>query len=172
MTHVADLNQELDLPIQDYDYYLMLDVIEHLKDPEAFLDGLRAKLDDSPRTLIITTPNIAFIVPRLMLLLGHFNYGHTGILDRTHTRLFTFRTMRRLMRDSGFQIQTIRGIPAPIPKAIGDSPLSRALLWMNQALIRVSPGLFSYQIFVTATVTPDVAYVLSSTRASTATAAA
>ena len=172
VTHVADLNEELSLPIEDFDYYLMLDVIEHLKDPEAFLDGLRARLDDSPRTLIITTPNIGFIVPRLMLLFGQFNYGQTGILDRTHTRLFTFRTLQRLMRDSGFQIQVVKGIPAPIPKAIGDSVLSRTLLWLNQALIRISPGLFSYQIFVIATVTPDVAYVLASTRASAEAAAA
>ena len=172
VTHVADLNEELDLPVQDYDYYLLLDVIEHLKDPEAFLDSLRAKLDDAPRTLIITTPNIAFIVPRLMLLFGQFNYGQTGILDRTHTRLFTFRTLRRLLRDSGFQIQVIKGIPAPIPKAIGDSRLSRALLRLNQTLIRISPGLFSYQIFVSATVTPDSATVLASTRASAETAAA
>jgi len=165
VTHVADLNEELELPIENYDYYLMLDVIEHLKDPEAFLDSLRARLDDCPRTLIISTPNIAFIVPRLMLFFGQFNYGQEGILDRTHTRLFTFRTLRRILRDSGFQIQVMKGIPAPIPKAIGDSRLSRALLRLNQMLIRVSPGLFSYQIFVTATVTPDVAYVLSSTRA-------
>jgi len=166
VTHVADLNEQLVVPIQDYDYYLMLDVIEHLKDPETFLDGLRARLDDSPRTLIITTPNIAFIVPRLMLLFGQFNYGQAGILDRTHTRLFTFRTLRRLLRDSGFQIQVMKGIPAPIPKAIGDSRLSRIMLWLNQALIHVSPGLFSYQIFVSATVTPDVTTVLASTRAS------
>lgn len=171
VTHVADLNEELDLPIQDFDYYLLLDVIEHLKDPEAFLDGLRARLDDSPRTLIITTPNIAFIVPRLMLLFGQFNYGQDGILDRTHTRLFTFRTLRRLMRDSGFQIQVMKGIPAPIPKALGNNRLSRTLLRLNQVLIRVSPGLFSYQIFVSATVTPDAAFVLSSTRASAQTAA-
>jgi glycosyltransferase involved in cell wall biosynthesis len=172
VTHVADLNEDLDLPIRDYDYYLLLDVIEHLKDPEAFLDGLRARLDDSPRTLIITTPNIAFIVPRLMLLFGQFNYGQTGILDRTHTRLFTFRTLRRLLRDSGFQIQVMKGIPAPIPKAIGDSRLSRALLRINQALILVSPGLFSYQIFVTATISPDVTFVLASTRSSAETTAA
>jgi 2-polyprenyl-3-methyl-5-hydroxy-6-metoxy-1,4-benzoquinol methylase len=172
LTHVADLNEELDLPIQNYDYYLLLDVIEHLTDPEAFLDGLRARLDDSPRTLIITTPNIAFIVPRLMLLFGQFNYGQEGVLDRTHTRLFTFSTLRRMLRDAGFQIQVMKGIPAPIPKAIGDSHLSRALLRLNQMLIRVSPGLFSYQIFVKATVTPDVAYVLSSTRASAEASAA
>lgn len=172
VTHVADLNEELNLPIQDYDYYLMLDVIEHLKDPEAFLDGLRAKFDASPRTLILTTPNIAFIVPRLMLLFGQFNYGQTGILDRTHTRLFTFRTLRRLMHDAGFQIQVVQGIPAPIPKALGDSALSGTLVWLNQALIRISPSLFSYQIFVRATVTPDVSYVLASTRASGEAAAA
>ena len=106
-----------------------------------------------------------------MLLFGQFNYGQLGILDRTQTRLFTFRTLRRLLRDSGFQIQVMKGIPAPIPKAIGDTRLSQGLLWLNQALIRLSPGLFAYQIFVTATVTPDVACVLSSTRASAEAAA-
>ena len=166
------VQQQVVVVIQDYDYYLLLDVIEHLKDPEAFLDSLRARLDDAPRTLIITTPNIAFIVPRLMLLFGQFNYGQAGILDRTHTRLFTFRTLRRLLRDAGFQILVMKGIPAPIPKAIGDSRLSRALLRLNQALIRMSPGLFSYQIFVSATVTPDAATVLTSTRASAGTAPA
>ena len=101
-----------------------------------------------------------------MLLFGQFNYGQLGILDHTQTRLFTFRTLRRLLRDSGFQIQVMKGIPAPFPQAIGDSHLSRGLLRLNQALIRLSPSFFSYQIFVTATVTPDAAFVPSSTRVS------
>jgi hypothetical protein len=66
----------------------------------------------------------------------------------------------------------MKGIPAPISKAIGDSRLSRALTWLNQVLIRIRPGLFSYQIFVSATVTPDVAFVLTSTRASSEATAA
>ena len=127
---------------------------------------------DRPRLLTLTTPNVGFTVPRLMLLFRQFNYGQTGILDRTHTRLFRFRMLRRLLRDSGFQIQRMRGIPAPIPKAIGDNRTSRALLWLNQALTRISPGPFSYQIIVSATVTPDVAYVLASTRTSVKDAAA
>ena len=69
----------------------MLDIIEHLVAPEDFIDGLRKQFDFKPRTLIITTPNIAFIVQRIMLALGQFNYGKAGILDRTHIRLFTFR---------------------------------------------------------------------------------
>ena len=31
-----------------------------------------------------------------MLLFGQFNYGKRGILDLTHTRLFTFESFRRL----------------------------------------------------------------------------
>ena len=54
---------------------------------------------------MLTTPNVAFVVQRLMLLLGQFNYGKAGILDRTHTRLFTFRTLERLLRDAGFRIK-------------------------------------------------------------------
>ena len=82
-----------------YDYLLLLDVIEHLKDPEKFLERARARSSTtSRRTLVLTTPNVAFVIQRLMLLLGQFNYGKAGILDRTHTRLFTFRTLRHLLR--------------------------------------------------------------------------
>ena len=40
-----------------------------------------------------------------MLLFGQFNYGKAGILDRTHTRLFTFRSLRQLLVDAGFRIK-------------------------------------------------------------------
>jgi hypothetical protein len=42
------------------------------------------------------------------------------------------------------------------------------LLRLNQALIRLSPAMFSYQIFVEAETTPDVAYVLADSRQSAA----
>ena len=164
--YVRDLNQPLDLPAEDYDHLLLLDVIEHLADPEDFLERLRARLDDRPRTLILSTPNVAFVVQRLMLLAGQFNYGRSGILDRTHTRLFTFRTLRQLLQDTGHRRIRMRGVPAPFPKAIGDTPLARALLALNVALIRVSRTLFSYQIFVVAEPTPDVAFWLRHARES------
>ncbi len=99
----------------------------------------------------------------MTLLFGQFNYGKSGILDRTHTRLFTFRSFQQLLRDSGLRIRRVRGIPAPFPKALGDNFLSRTALAINQALIRVSKTLFAYQIFVEAETTPDVAFVLDDT---------
>lgn len=162
--HARDLDQPLDLDVRPFDYVLMLDVIEHLKDPERMLDTLRKQFDYAPRTLVLTTPNVAFITMRLMLLGGQFNYGKSGILDRTHTRLFTFRSIRRLLEDSGFRIKTIKGVPAPIPKALGDNAVSRLLLAANILAIRVSKSWFSYQIFIEADATPDVDFVLRDTR--------
>jgi glycosyltransferase involved in cell wall biosynthesis/2-polyprenyl-3-methyl-5-hydroxy-6-metoxy-1,4-benzoquinol methylase len=158
----------LELDLSRVDVLLLLDVIEHLHEPERFLAALRRNLDHRPRTLVLTTPNVAFVIQRLMLLTGQFNYGKAGILDRTHTRLFTFRSLRRLLVDSGLRIRDIRGVPAPFPKAVGQNALGMGLLRLNQALIQLSPTLFSYQIFVEAETTPDVAYVLADSRQSAA----
>ncbi|MBZ5622519.1 MAG: glycosyltransferase [Acidobacteriia bacterium] len=132
-----------------YDVVLMLDVIEHLNRPEEFLEGLRQALAFRTSTeVLISTGNVACYVTRAMLLLGQFNYGKRGILDLTHTRLFTFRSLRRVLQQAGFQILETRGVPAPFPLAIGDNLVSRALLAINRVLIRLSRGLFSYQIFM------------------------
>jgi hypothetical protein len=113
--------------------------------------------------VIITTANIGFFVTRLMLFFGQFNYGRKGILDATHTRLFTFRSLGALLDQSGYKILEVRGIPAPFPKAIGHNVVSRLLLRLNQGLIAVSKGLFSYQIFVRAEAKPTVQNLLSET---------
>ena len=138
----------------------MLDVIEHLTNPEKFLEQLRRQLDHAPKKLVLTTPNIAFIVQRLMLAGGQFNYGKAGILDRTHTRLFTFRSIRHLLRDAGFRIKAIKGVPAPFPKILGTGAVGQAAVSANLALIRLSRTLFSYQIFIEAESTPDVDFLV------------
>ncbi len=161
-----DLDQPLTFNVRDYDYLLMLDIIEHLKDPERFLEELRRQFDYAPKTLILTTPNIAFVVLRVMLLLGQFNYGKAGILDRTHTRLFTFRALRQLLRNAGFQIEVMRGVPPPFPKVLGQGVLGRLAMAVSNVLVRISPSLFSYQIFVVAKGTPSVEFILANSRSS------
>jgi glycosyltransferase involved in cell wall biosynthesis len=161
---VQDLDQKPTFDVSPASHLLMLDVIEHLKDPEQFIADLRTQFTHEPKTLVLSTPNIAFGVQRLMLLAGQFNYGKAGILDRTHTRLFTFRSLRHLLRDAGFKLKSERGVPAPFPKVFGDNVVGRTAVAVNQALIdHVSKSLFSYQIFVVAETTPDVQYVVQHT---------
>ena len=151
-----------DIDASGFDVVLLLDVIEHLRSPERLLDQLRRSVRNRGRlpAFIVTSGNVGFMVIRLQLLLGNFNYGKRGILDLTHTRLYTFATMRRLFEQCGYRVSKLSGIPAPIPKALGLGRLSRALLGLNELLIRISKGLFAYQIFLVATPTPSVEALL------------
>lgn len=156
-----NLDDAIAFDATEHDVLLLLDIIEHLRDPERFLEQLRKQFGYETKTVILTTPNIAFVIQRVMLALGQFNYGRAGILDRTHTRLFTFRTLRRLLSDEGFRIKRIKGVPAPFPKVLGHGWVGKAALLANLGLIRVSRSLFSYQIYVEAESTPDVSFVLA-----------
>ena len=160
--HRLDLNQgPLPLDLRNFDYALMLDVIEHLHSPERFVEDFVAAAARNPALkLVVSTGNVAFVIVRLMLLLGQFNYGKSGILDLTHTRLFTFRTFRRLFEQSGFTVLEMRGVPAPFPLAVGDGALGRALLAINRVLIRISRSLFAFQIVAVVQARPSLESLL------------
>ena len=137
-----------DLDYTKINYILLLDVIEHLKNPEKFLIKLKEKIDKHPNiNVIMSTPNIGFILIRLMLLLGSFNYGKSGILDKTHTRLFTFSSFKNLLIQNGFKITEISGVPAPLPLVTGNNLLGKSLMKINQFFIFLRKTLFSYQIY-------------------------
>jgi glycosyltransferase involved in cell wall biosynthesis/SAM-dependent methyltransferase len=144
-----------------FDRVLLLDVMEHLASPEAFIEQMRAAMRYTPDTrLLASTANIGFFVNRLMLLFGQFNYGKRGILDLTHTRLFTFASFRRLFEQGGFRVVAVRGIPGPFPLALRNQTLSRAIMRINEWLIAIVPGLFSYQMFFVVEPLPSLEYLL------------
>ena len=150
----------------NFEYILALDVIEHLASPEDFLDQLRAVAARTGAQVILTTANIAFIVMRLSLFFGRFEYGERGILDITHKRLFTFSTLRRSMRAAGFDIRRVEGVSVPIPFVLGQSALSKMLLAVNRWLARIWPSLFGFQILMVASPRPTLAAILeAATRA-------
>jgi len=154
---------EFPVDLSGYDQVFLLDIIEHLKEPDLFMERLRHAAVRRRPEIILTTANIGFFITRFMLLMGQFNYGRKGILDRTHTRIFTFSSLRELFQQAGYDIIEVRGIPAPYPKALGDNLLGRLLLSINKALIHLSRGLFSYQIFIRAAAKPSLEHLLSET---------
>jgi glycosyltransferase involved in cell wall biosynthesis len=144
----------IEADIEDFDFsddsrvdtILLLDVIEHLVSPELFLLRVRNRYCENAPEMVITTGNVAFLPIRLGLLCGQFNYGKRGILDLTHTRLFTFSSLRRLVVQRGYEVVSVSGLPAPFPLALGNGRLARVLLAFNSLLIKISKGLFAYQI--------------------------
>ena len=103
------LNQ---LSVQYFDYILCMNVLEHLKNPKDVLIKLK-KFIKPNGYLIATIPNIAHWAIRLKLLYGNFDYEKglfgtdhgKGIIDETHLRFFTLKTMKKLFLDTGYKIE-------------------------------------------------------------------
>jgi 2-polyprenyl-3-methyl-5-hydroxy-6-metoxy-1,4-benzoquinol methylase len=107
---VVDLNEGLE-PLASYggsvDLLLLLDVLEHLHDPWARLMEFKALL--APNGVVIASiPNVRNLkVLGPLLLKGEWRYQSSGILDRTHLRFFTRRTVLELFAGAGYKIQKL-----------------------------------------------------------------
>jgi glycosyltransferase involved in cell wall biosynthesis len=154
---------QLPAAVDSYDQILLMDLVEHLHEPEAFLDELRHRTGGRRPEVVITSANVAFIVTRMMLACGQFNYSRKGILGLGHRRLFTFKSLRALVEQAGYQVLEERGVPAPFPLALGMNRWSRALLALNSALIRFSKSLFAYQVCIRARALPESRHLLKET---------
>lgn len=146
-----------------YDHILLMDLVEHLHDPETFMDDLRREMAGHRPEVVITSANVAFFVTRLMLAFGQFNYSRKGILGLGHRRLFTFKSLRALLEQAGYEVIEERGVPAPFPLALGANRWSRALLLVNRILIKFSKSLFAYQVCMRARALPDARHLLKET---------
>lgn len=167
MDHFHKVNLEgLELPVDpfSYDVVLLLDVIEHLQDPEAFMVMLRnssTTLSDKSRAphLILSTPNIAFAAIRLNLLLGRFSYAERGILDITHKRLFTRKTLLTSLKDCGYVVEKVRGVPPPF-EAVMPGFFGKVFGKLSAGLAKVWPSMFSFQTLVVCRPLPGVRQLL------------
>jgi len=146
-----DLDADFDRTLgrHRYDCVLVLDVLEHLKRPE---DGVRkiAEILKPGGTLYASTGNVAFLVMRLSLFLGQFNYGKRGILDLTHTRLFTIYSFKKLLTNGGFSIKEVHGFGPPIRDMVGASRALRTADTTAGVLARLWPRLFAFSFLIVA----------------------
>ncbi len=148
---VTDLETVRALP-SNADAIVLADVLEHLRNPAATLQLVRCALRDDGH-VFISVPNIANITVRLGLLFGVFEYRDRGILDHTHLRFYTKRTIRREVENAGFRILEMGGSSVPIRLIIGawtPEPILRAGEHLLTWLTRIWRGLFAYQIILVA----------------------
>jgi SAM-dependent methyltransferase len=144
VVHVGDV-ETMELPLEpgSFDAIVCGDFLEHLRDPRAFLERIRPLLSPDG-TLVLSTPNIANWAMRLSLLFGRFRYTDWGILDRTHTHLFTRKTLRDCLASAGYRI-TVFDYTVPVP--VLSTPCVEAIA---HAIGRLRPSLFAYQFVVAA----------------------
>ncbi|RMD49523.1 MAG: class I SAM-dependent methyltransferase, partial [Ignavibacteria bacterium] len=94
------------LPANKFDLIMFADVLEHLIDPEYVLKELKNKLKPGGE-IIASIPNIRHWSIFRQLLEGNWNYAEHGLLDKTHLRFFTRKTMISLFENAGYHAEVI-----------------------------------------------------------------
>ena len=133
---------------EKFDYILFADVLEHLVDPAEILREVKNSLAPDGRVLA-SIPNVAHWTVRAQLLFGNFNYKPTGIMDATHLRWFTRRSVRRLFEAAGYEVEDIRGAAGGWMGVYRYTPFrflpqDQKSFVLGQ-LCRIAPALFSVQ---------------------------
>lgn len=149
---VADLDREVPALDGRFDLIVYGDVLEHLIDPLRVLRALDERLAADGR-IILSMPNVAHLWIRLSLLLGRFDYADRGILDRTHVRFFTERSLRQLLAAAGLDVVHIEPTPVPLSLVVPPrfhGPWLDLLHAVNAGAARALRRLFGYQFVVVA----------------------
>jgi 2-polyprenyl-3-methyl-5-hydroxy-6-metoxy-1,4-benzoquinol methylase len=144
---VADLEAAPPLLDGPFDAIIYGDVLEHLSDPRAALVALDGSLAPGG-TVIVSVPNVAHLWVRLSLLAGRFDYADRGILDRTHLRFFTRRTLVALLRSAELAIAELWVTPVPLPLVVPPrwhGAWLRGLHRLSARAARAWPGGLAYQ---------------------------
>lgn len=107
--YVCDV-EENNFPKQigDFDVVVAAEIIEHIFDPDAFLEKVK-KILKRKGSLILTTPNLAGIGSRISLMLGRLPWmiendllpGKSG-----HIRYFTLAELEKLLNRRGFSVSS------------------------------------------------------------------
>lgn len=106
-----------ELPANYFDLVICNDVIEHIADHDAFLSSIRTQMSANSH-LVASIPNVRYIGNLAALLIRKdWRYRTEGILDNTHLRFFTEKSIRRAITSAGFQIEKLAGIKYDWQKA-------------------------------------------------------
>lgn len=107
----SDAREAIDkLPDNYFDCIIFFDVLEHLVDPYSLLCVLKTKLTKEG-VIVASIPNIRYYRSFVKLVIhGDWDYKDHGILDKTHLRFFTYKSIVKLFNELAFEISEIEGI--------------------------------------------------------------
>lgn len=101
-----------ELPREYFDCIVFNDVLEHLYDPWTTVRQVKHLLSNTG-VLVTSIPNFRYISNLITEILFHKEFEYKpegGILDDTHIRFFTSKSMLRMFRNEGYQVLKHEGI--------------------------------------------------------------
>jgi 2-polyprenyl-3-methyl-5-hydroxy-6-metoxy-1,4-benzoquinol methylase len=99
-----------ELENQQFDCITFNDVLEHIVNPDEALSLCHPLLSDNG-VLIASIPNVLFFPVMYNLLKKEdWQYEESGVLDKTHVKFYTKKSIARLFKTCGYEIIKLEGI--------------------------------------------------------------
>jgi len=116
---VGDIMQCVNLlPNNFFDCVVCNDSLEHMADPFLLLERIKTKLSRKG-VIVSSVPNVRYYRNLQNLLFKkQWRYEHAGVLDRTHLRFFTEKSIRDMYEGLGYKIEVHEGINSTRKKNI------------------------------------------------------
>jgi len=136
---------------QRYDCIVCADVLEHVRDPAAVARRLLRTLRPRGR-MLLSIPNVSYSGLIAALIDGEFRYTHEGLLDNTHVRFFTRRslvewlgnvglsavhidTVQLSLAESEFRGTMLHGMPPALVDALLSRPDALTYQFIVEAVV-------------------------------------
>lgn len=132
----------LQLTFEEYffDYIILGDILEHLYDPGDVLRKVSPHLK-AKGFIVASIPNVRhWSIIRNLVVKGEWEYGNMGLLDNTHLRFFTRKSILRTFDDNGFEVEQT------VPRL-----LTRKDRLVNRFTLGFLEGFLAFQYFIKAT---------------------
>lgn len=100
VTDIDRMDWVEELARERFDYIILADVLEHLKDPWHALEKAAGFLKENG-SVITSIPNVGHNAVLMELLQDRFDYRTLGLLDDTHLRFFTRKSILELLNRAG-----------------------------------------------------------------------
>lgn len=152
---------------ESFDAVFFLDSFECVPNIESLLIALRESKRTQNAKYFATVANVGFLLTRIMLFFGQFNYGVRGILDFRHKRLFTCMSAKKLLENYGYVISKTDIISVPWKLVFRSKILVKVASSIWNFLLKISKGLFSYQYYFEFLALPSLEELLKKTEDNT-----
>lgn len=103
VTNIDECNEDFYYAYSNSDCWIFADVLEHLRDPWNVIRNIRNVIPNYG-CVIASIPNVQNWSVISKLVTGDFRYEDYGLLDRTHLRWFTKKTIAELFLSNSFAI--------------------------------------------------------------------
>ncbi len=99
-----------EIPDNYFDCVIFFDILEHLADPYTLLSQVKEKLTKNG-LIVASVPNVRYYRTFVKYVFGgNWEYKSHGILDKTHLRFFTYKSICNMFKSIEFEIIKIVGI--------------------------------------------------------------